>query len=127
MHQTALKAYQQAEQNFLVDGTNAHGLVQILFNELAATLERAEIAMSDKDFSAKAQATTKALSILFVLASTLDFKRGGEIAVSLSQFYDWARRTIIGANRDNKHEPIKNVRREVEGLADAWKQIANAA
>jgi flagellar secretion chaperone FliS len=127
MHQTAVKAYQQAEQNFLVDGTNAHGLVQILFNELIASLHRAEIAIEQKDLSAKSIATTKVLSILYVLASTLDFKRGGDVATSLAKLYDWSRRNVIKANHDNDTLTFAKVRKEIEEIAQAWSSIANAA
>jgi flagellar secretion chaperone FliS len=127
MHQTAVKAYQQAEQNFLVDGTNAHGLVQILFNELVASLHRAELAIAQNDLSDKSAATTKVLSIIYVLASTLDFKRGGDIATSLAKLYDWARSNVIKANRDNDIETFKIVRKEIDDIAQAWREIAHAA
>jgi flagellar protein FliS len=124
LHQNAMRAYQQAEQNFLVEGADPHGLVHILYAELLASIERADLAMEIQDLAAKSAATSKILSILYVLTSSLDFEKGGEVAVSLAQLYDWSRRQVIGATRDNSREGLAPVRNAISEIAEAWTAIA---
>lgn len=123
LHRNAIRAYQQAEQDFFVDGADAHGLVEILYRELSLALERAEAAIVDKDYGRRAQETTRALTIIYVLGSSLDFAKGGDVAVSLAQFYEWARLNIIEAGRQTSVERFETVRKSVNEIAEAWHTI----
>lgn len=123
LHKNAMNAYQQAERDFLVEGTDGHGLVQILFNELLVAIERTSIAIDVKDLAARSASSSKALSILYVLNSSLDFEKGGEVAVSLAQLYEWSRRQMIEAIRENSTERLANVRASVADISDAWSII----
>lgn len=125
LHRDAIKAYQTAEQEFLVEGADPHGLVKILYTELLASLERAADALKRNDFVMKSSSLSKALTILHVLASSLDFERGGEIATSLAQLYDWARRKVIAASSSNACAEIADVQKTVAEIASAWDQIAH--
>jgi flagellar protein FliS len=127
LHQNALRAYQNAEQNFLVDGADPHRLVQILFEELLTALQRCDIAMEAKDLPARSAASSKALSIIYVLGSSLDFEKGGEIAESLAQLYDWARLRLIAACRTNSREELEAIRKVISDIAEAWVSIAAKA
>ena len=125
LHRDAIKAYQTAEQEFLVEGADPHGLVKILYTELLASLDRAAEALESKDFVMKSNSLSKALTILHLLASSLDFERGGEIATSLAQLYDWARRKVIAASSSNAHAEIGDVQKTMAEIASAWDQIAH--
>jgi flagellar protein FliS len=122
-HRDAIKAYQEAEQDFLVEGADPHGLVQILYTELILSLERTRLAIEQKDFAGRAIHMTKVLSILHVLASSLDFDKGGDVAISLSRLYEWARRRVIEASRENMPPPIEEVRKAISEIAEAWSNI----
>ena len=122
-HKDAIKAYQEAEQDFLVEGADPHSLVQILYTELTTALEGTHDALARKDFVAKSTHITKVLSILHVLAGSLDFDRGGEVATSLARLYEWARRKIIESSRTNAIDPIEEVRGAIAEISDAWDAI----
>lgn len=123
LHRNAIRAYQQAEQDFFVDGADAHGLVEILYRELISALERAEAAIEAKDYVLRAQETTRVLTIIYVLGSSLDFEKGGDVAVSLGQFYEWARVNVIEAGRVTSAERLATVRKAVADIAEAWHTI----
>ncbi len=125
IHSNALRAYQQAEQNFLVDGADPHRLVKILFDELLTALDRVDAAMADADFVARSASSSKALSIIYVLSSTLDFERGGDVAVSLAQVYDWARRGLIKACRTSSREDLAEIRKAIGDISEAWSTIGS--
>ncbi len=122
-HRDAIKAYQEAEQDFLVEGADPHCLVQILYTELIQALDRTHLAMDSKDYVAKSTHITKVLSILHVLATSIDFDKGGEVAISLARLYEWSRRKVIEASRDNLPPTIEEVRKAIADIAEAWSTI----
>ena len=118
-----MNAYRQAEQDFLVEGSDGHGLVQILFNELLVAIEKTSISIELGDLAARSASSSKALSILYVLNSSLDFEKGGEVALSLAQLYEWSRRQLIEAIKENSRERLANIRTSIADIADAWASI----
>ncbi len=126
LHRDAIKAYQEAEQDFLVEGADKHSLVQILYGELLNALDHTHDALERLDLQAKSASMTKALSIIHVLNSTLDFEKGGEIAASLAQLYEWARRKVIEASRTNVAPLVKEVRKVIAEIAAAWDAIGRS-
>lgn len=124
LHRNAIRAYHEAEQDFLVDGADAHGLVEILFTELIASLSLAKRGLSSSDLATKSSGVSKALSIIHVLATSLDFEKGGDVAVSLAQLYEWSRRRIIEASRDNILAGLEEVLGAISEIAEAWRSIA---
>jgi flagellar protein FliS len=118
-----MNAYRQAEQDFLVEGSDGHGLVQLLFNELLVAIEETSISIELDDLAARSASSSKALSILYVLNSSLDFEKGGEVALSLEQLYGWSRRQLIEAIKENSRERLANIRTSIADIADAWASI----
>ena len=118
-----MNAYRQAEQDFLVEGSDGHGLVQLLFDELLVAIEETSISIELDDLAARSASSSKALSILYVLNSSLDFEKGGEVALSLEQLYGWSRRQLIEAIKENSRERLANIRTSIADIADAWASI----
>ena len=122
----AIKAYQTAEQDFLVEGADPHNLVQILFNQLLLSMEWSREALERKDLAAKSEHLTKALTIVHVLTTSLDFERGGEVAQSLEHLYVWARRKLIEASFKNSIPAIDEVHEAISEISVAWNSINSA-
>jgi cytoskeletal protein CcmA (bactofilin family) len=55
--------------------------------------------------------------------SEIEIEKGGEIAASLAQLYEWARRKVIEASRTNVAPIVKEVRKVIAEIADAWDAI----
>lgn len=131
LHRKALKAYEQAEQDFVVEGADSHRLVELLFTELLSSIDRAMLAVETKDLIGRSRAQSKALTIVVTLAGSLDFERGEPVATTLANIYEWARRELIASNKDKPVERLKEVRRCMADIAEAWSMIrkptANAA
>ena len=58
LNREAIKAYQTAEQDYMVEGANPHMLVQILFSEFIASIELTIQALEDSDLAAKSAHVT---------------------------------------------------------------------
>ena len=125
LHSNALKAYEQVEQDFMVESANRHRLVEILFTELVASIDRAIMGISVDDQSARSAGVSKALTIVYSLRTSLDFERGGDVAKSLADLYDWARVQLLATNNDRATERLTAVRTSISEIAEAWSSIAN--
>ena len=122
----AIKAYQEAEQDFLVEGADPHNLVHILFTHMLLSMELAREALERKDYAEKSEHFTKALTIVHVLATSLDFERGGEVAQSLERVYVWARKQLLEASFKNNMDALNEVHAAITEISDAWNTIHTA-
>ena len=124
LNQNALRAYEQVGQDFLVEGASRHRLVEILFTELLASLDRALLGIKVEDRAAQSAGVTKAQVIVYSLNASLDFERGGSVAHSLAELYEWARQQLIATNRDKPTERLTAVRAAMSEISEAWSSIA---
>lgn len=127
LHRNALKAYEQAETDFAVEGADQHRLVELLFAELLASLDRALLAIQAGDPVARSTAHSKALTIIVSLASSLDFERGKPVATTLGELYEWARVQMIEANKSQAIERLTAVRKAMADISEAWSMIGRQA
>ena len=68
---------------------------------------------------------TKASRILVGLQGSLDYERGGEIAVNLGQLYGYSIRKLFAANVnvDNAPDNVAEVKSLIEPIAEAWENM----
>ena len=68
---------------------------------------------------------TKASRILVGLQGSLDYERGGEIAVNLGQLYGYSIRKLFAANVNLATAPdnIAEVKSLLEPIAEAWENM----
>ena len=90
-------------------------------------MELARDALERKDLAAKSEHLTKALTIVHVLTTSLDFDRGGEVAQSLEHLYGWARRKLVEASFKNNLSALDEVHEAISEIANAWNSISTAA
>jgi flagellar secretion chaperone FliS len=120
----ALKRYAAVETDSRIEGATPHQLVRLLFDELLLALDAAAISLRANDRAKTLDKQTRALTILHALETSLDFKRGGEIAVSLATIYREARKRILEATTVGNPETMVTARGFIAEIADAWSQIA---
>jgi flagellar protein FliS len=126
MNFMAIKAYENADTDLLVAGSDQFGLVKLLYLKLLNHIYQAIDSIEMKDLAARSEAITEALTIIHVLNSTLDYDKGGEVAVSLSQVYGWSRKALIESNRHKDTESLKEVAKMIEDISQAWETIGQS-
>jgi flagellar protein FliS len=119
----ALKRYAAVETDARVEGANPHQLIRILFDELLLSLDASAHALRAGDRAKTIDKQTRALTILHALETSLDFKRGGDVAVSLAVIYREARKNVVEATATNDAAPMEKGRAYIAEIADAWTQI----
>ena len=113
--------YRDIEVAARVQGASPHGLVQIMFDELLKGLDT--LAAAEKNGVARPGVVqSRTLSLLHGLEATLDYPRGGEIAISLGRIYREARR-LVGISGPGRAEALAQAREMVGDIAAAWATI----
>jgi flagellar protein FliS len=119
----ALRRYAAVDTGSRVEGATPHQLVRVLFDELLLALDTSALALRAGDRHKCLDRQTRALAILHALETSLDFSRGGEIAVSLATIYREVRRRVLEATAANDAVPMETARGFVADIAEAWNQI----
>lgn len=119
----ARASYQQVDVASRVEAATPHQLVQIVFEELLKSLDTMTLAAERGDYQKRSERQAKALRLISGLEISLDFDRGGEIAISLAVIYREARKRILEGTATNNAELMELGRSYIGEIADAWIQI----
>jgi flagellar protein FliS len=114
----APSAYQEVQ----VRGTDARGLVTLLFQGLMKFLVRARAALEEQDYARKADALGKAQGILSELICSLDEEKAPELSRSLKALYAHLQRELVEADLTDDLERLDYVIEIVQRLYDAWEE-----
>lgn len=119
----ASRRYAAVDAGSKVEGATPHQLVKILFDELVLAMDAAALAMRAGDRRKTSDKQTRALTLLHALESSLDYEKGGDVAVSLAVVYREARRRMLAAVAGNDAEALLGARALIAEIADAWSKI----
>lgn len=120
---SARAAYQTVASTTQTDQASPHRLIELLYDELLASLRQASLATAAGNLSAKSANVSRALAILNGLESSLDFQKGGEVAKTLLGAYRFTTKNILAGNGDNDPARFDEATRVMGEIADAWRQI----
>lgn len=112
--------YKNVDLGSRIEGATPHQLVQLMYDELLRSIDAMAVAVKRGDYIQRGERQARALRILSGLETSLDFDKGGEIAVSLGTIYREARRLLVAANDEEK---VGQVRTMIGEIATAWTQI----
>lgn len=119
----ASRRYAAVDTGSRVEGANPHQLVKILFDELLLAIDASIISDRKGDRGKCSEKQARALSILHALESSLDFEKGGKVAVGLAQIYREARRLIVAGLQARSAAEMHEARNIISEIADAWSAI----
>lgn len=111
-----------------VDDASPHRLIAMLFDGLFSAMAQAEGAIESGHREIKSQALCRAVRILDEgLKAGLNLESGGALAAQLHGLYAYAGLRLTRANLHDDVEALREVRRLIEPVRDAWSQIRPAA
>jgi len=119
METSQTKTYKKLQ----VDTASPISLVIMLYDRAIVLLNKAKNEISEKQYEAKGHTLDKATEIIFELLTTLDKDKGGEIASSLSNLYNFILREITDANSKLNSKPLDNAIRILSELRESWDSI----
>ena len=115
--------YREIDVAARVEGATPHGLVMIMFDELLKGLDTLAVAENAQDIARRNAAQARAISLLHGLETSLDYKRGGEIAGNLGAIYREARRLLGATPGMDRATAIGQARDMLATLSGAWEAI----
>jgi len=65
----------------------------------------------------------RCFTAIYILQSSLDFEKGGELAGSLFQVYEYARLQVLSAFKRDETADLDQARIAIEGIKSAWTEI----
>jgi len=111
-----------------VSSASPHKLIVMLFDGALVAVATAGQQMKAGNIPAKAQAISKAITIVESgLRASLNKDVGGEIATNLDALYEYMSNRLLLANLNNDPELLDEVARLLRDLKEAWEAIGPTA
>ena len=119
----ASQHYRMLHLQSRVASASPHGLVGLLYEELLRSLDLIIAKHAQGKAIAGITHLAKALSILVALESSLDFDKGGNLALVLSRIYRSTTRDLNEAARNDDIAKIVDTRAAISDIAYAWQAL----
>jgi flagellar protein FliS len=114
-----ISAYQQSA----VETASPTELVVMLYDGALKFIGLARAAIERRDIPARSEAISRALAIVGHLRTTLDVERGGDVAQSLDQLYDYVTSRLLDASFTQQTGPLDEAVTVLSNLRDGWASI----
>lgn len=120
-----MKNYVENEINNKINNENPHKIILEILIDLKKNLKILSSCFENKESvsEAKSKSFSKSLTAIYILQSSLDFEKGGEIAVNLNQLYESCRINIIKSFTQKNPDLIKKIIKIVDEILSAWNSI----
>ena len=102
-------------------------VVQVMLDAVLSRIAEASGHLERGEVAAKGEKIGKALAIIEALMLGLDKQRGGDLAQNLERLYDYASRTLLKANLENRSDLLKEVTSLLREIKLGWDGIAPPA
>lgn len=119
----AIESYGAIQITSRITDANGAQLILMLFDGLIDNIVDAKRYMAQRDIPKKSAHIARASRIILGLQSTLNFERGGELALNLDDLYSYFLRRLTQANAQNNLETLDEVYRLVGQIRSAWMQL----
>lgn len=123
----SINNYQKDDISNKLNNENPHTIIEEVLLELKKNLNILISCFQNKDSisEAKSKSYSKSLTAIYILQSSLDFDKGGEIARSLNDLYDFCRTNIIKSFTNKNIDLLNKVLDIVQEILDGWSSIKN--
>lgn len=98
-------------------------LVQLMYQACTGAVRDARRHLAEGSIQERSRAISKAWEILAELSGSLDRQRGGELAGSLAELYDYMQRRLLEANAQQSDAPLAEVLGLLTTLGEAWEGV----
>jgi flagellar protein FliS len=120
MYGNGISAYRQAN----VTTADPKKLILLCYEGAISNLKIVKDAYAAGEFEAKGKALQKVHDILTLLIQSLDFDKGGSIAVGLNSLYTYMMRRLTEGDLQRELKVFDEVIGMLEELESAWKEIS---
>lgn len=119
-------AYNDVSVQHEVLGSSPQQLIEMLFDGAIRRIQDAKFHLQHGNIQAKAEAITHACDIIERgLRSSLDLEKGGELAQSLDDLYEYIDLRLLAGHARNDTVPLDEAIKLLGELADAWRELGH--
>lgn len=123
MYNKGVKAYQSVGGRAQANAADPYEIIQMLMAGAIQKLAVSRGAIDRKDYAAKSESLTKALSIVTALQEALDMSVESEVTTNMFDLYDFVKRQIIEISANNSIEQIDSAIGVLRSLKEGWDAI----
>ena len=106
-----------------VEGASPHTLIAMLYDGLLGRLATARGHMERKQMREQGEMLSKSIAIVDGLRASLDRSKGGDLAQSLGDLYDYMEVRLLQANSQSDANAVEEVIGLVRELKQGWNGI----
>lgn len=122
---SASDLYKSVQHTAGAEEASPHRLISILLQAALESVQHARALTQQRAFDEKARAVNKANDIISMLASSLNYEQGGEVAANLGALYDYCLRTLAAGSADLNTDKFTEVADILREILAGWQGIAN--
>ncbi len=119
----ALNAYSRVGVQSGVTDASPHQLISMLMTGAQDRIAEARGAMERQERARQGELLGKAISIIDNLRASLDHDRGGDVARTLSDLYDYMQRRLLEANASSEPDLLAEVQGLLATVREGWEGI----
>jgi flagellar protein FliS len=123
MSASGLESYRNVTAYGNLADATPYQVVQLMLDAVLSRVAEATGHLERGETAAKGEKIGKALGIIEALLLGLDKTRGGELASNLERLYDYASRTLLKANLENRVDLLKEVSSLLREIKLGWEGI----
>lgn len=117
----ARQQYKQSTRAGLTGISDPHEMIALTLNELSRCLKKLQ-GINQKD--AQRNVTfSKAFTAIYILQTSLDFEKGGEISANLFKIYEYCRSQVQRALKHDPQAELEACAKVIDNMIDAWSHI----
>ena len=122
----SMRKYVESDIQAKVSNTSPHKIIEQVLIELKNHMETLAYSIDNEPTvsSIKSNAFSKSLTAIYILQSSLDFEKGGEIAINLYSLYEFCKSGVMKGFTTKNSKLIYDSIPPIEEILDGWKQIA---
>ena len=113
--------YRRTEAGEALAVESPHGIILVTLRELERSLR--VLAAAEPDRTYPAQHINRAFTAIYILQSSLDFDKGGEISMNLFRVYEYCRLRVAEAFRREASPKLAECAEHIGGLLTAWQEM----
>lgn len=117
--------YRRTEAGEALAVESPHGIILVTLRELEKSLR--VLAAAEAERSYPAQHVNRAFTAIYILQSSLDFDKGGDISMNLFRVYEYCRLRVAEAFRREAAPKLGECADHIAGILAAWQEMGRFA
>ena len=124
-YNASMKQYINIDIAAKTSNLNSHKIIEEILIDLRKNMETLAYSIDNEPIvsSIKSKSFSKSLTAIYILQSSLDFEKGGEIADNLYRLYEFCKSSIMKGFTKRNSKLIYDAIPPIDEILDAWKQI----